>query len=162
MNPVSPRRVSLFPAFSSLPNPFPVKRLPEGPAPSTPLHLNGKAENQGENQDPNRYDVKHHQAILDLDQALPGGGNAIALAGLCLPAQPPQMHSIHGKDQDLPPDHHHGPKGKDHGPDEEGADLRSQQLSHLGAAAQQEHKRKSTMGTTTNCLTATAMAWERL
>ncbi len=36
------------------------------PAPSTPLHLNGKAENQGENQEPNRYDVKHHQAILDL------------------------------------------------------------------------------------------------
>ena len=52
MNLVSPRRVSLFPAFSSLPNPFPVKRLPEGPAPSTPLHLNGKAEHQGENQEP--------------------------------------------------------------------------------------------------------------
>src|SRR5699024_11738842 len=46
MNLVSPRRVSLFPAFSSLPNPFPVKRLPEGPAPSTPLHLNGKAEDR--------------------------------------------------------------------------------------------------------------------
>ena len=52
------------------------------------------------------------------------------------------MHGIHRKDQDLPSDHHHSPKGKDHGPDEEGADLRSQQLSHLGAAAQQEHQDK--------------------
>ena len=35
---------------------------------------------------------------------------------------------------------------QDHGPDEEGADLRSQQLSHPGATAQQEHQEEEHNG----------------